>query len=110
MANRTPLNFFDAGSVNAHRYRVDVFEAYVWLFRVSVGPDFMYMDDNSKIHVANIVEDFLEEGDIRRKNWSSMSPELNLIKHVCDGLRRIIEQRNPSFRIRQELKAAILKE
>lgn len=82
MGNRTPLNFFDVGSVNKHRYRVEVIEAYVRLFRAAVGPDFMHKGDNSKIHGANNVEDFLEEGDIRRTNWSSMSPELNLKKHI----------------------------
>ena len=45
---RTPLHVFDNGSVNAQRYRQEVLEPYVRLFRGAVGPEFIFMDGASK--------------------------------------------------------------
>lgn len=66
LGSRTPLHVFDAGTVNAHRYRDEILEAYVRLFRGAFGPDFMFMDDNARPHRALIIDDFLEEENIRR--------------------------------------------
>ena len=44
---RTPLHVFDNGSVNAQRYRQEVLEPYVHLFRGAVSPEFIFMDDNA---------------------------------------------------------------
>ena len=43
----TPLHVFDNGSVNDQRYRQEVLEPYVSLFRGAVGPEFIFMDDNA---------------------------------------------------------------
>ncbi|GFV49606.1 transposable element Tcb2 transposase [Trichonephila clavipes] len=58
MDGRTDLHFFDTGSVTAERYRDEVSEPYVRLFRGAVGPEFLFMDDNAPCHRA--VLDFLE--------------------------------------------------
>lgn len=94
LGSRTPLHVFDEGSVTAQRYRDEVLEPYVRLFRGAAGPDFLFMDDNARPHRAHIVDDFLEEEDIRRMNWPAKSPDLNPIEHVWDGLGRAIARRN----------------
>lgn len=42
----------------------------------------MFVGDNAKPHRARIVEDFLEEQDIRRKSWLSRFPDLKPIEYV----------------------------
>ncbi|GFX83524.1 transposable element Tcb2 transposase [Trichonephila clavipes] len=60
MDGRTDLNFFDTGSVTAQRYKDQVLEPYVRLFRGAVGPNFIFMDDNAPYHRAVLIDDFLE--------------------------------------------------
>ena len=79
---RTDLHFFDTGSVTGQRYRDEVLELYVRLFRGAVGPDFMFMDDNAPCYRTFLVDDFLETGNIQRMSWPANSPDLNPIKHV----------------------------
>lgn len=43
---RTPLH----GSVNAQRYRQEILQPYVRLFRGAAGPEFVFMDDNARPH------------------------------------------------------------
>ncbi|GFY28100.1 transposable element Tcb2 transposase [Trichonephila clavipes] len=43
-------HFFDTGSVTAQRYKDEVLEPYVRLFRGAVRPDFIFMDDNAPCH------------------------------------------------------------
>ena len=96
--------------MNAHRYSDEILEAYVRLFRGVFGSDFMFVDDNARRHRAQIVDDFLEERDIRRLDWPSRSPDFNPIEHVWDGLGRAIAQHNPPLNNLQELKTALLEE
>lgn len=69
-----------------HIAKNEVFEVYVRLYRVVLGLDYMFMDDNAKSHRAFIVGDFLEEDDSRHTNWPSSFSDLNLIGHVWAGL------------------------
>ncbi|GFV35262.1 transposable element Tcb2 transposase [Trichonephila clavipes] len=74
MDGRTYLHFFDTGSVTPQRYRDEVLEPYVRLFRSAVGPDFIFMDDNAPYHRAVLIDDFL-----KRKTSSA-----------CRGLRTLL--------------------
>ncbi|GFU57523.1 DDE_3 domain-containing protein [Trichonephila clavipes] len=47
---RTPLHIFERGSVTGVRYRDEVLESYVCLFRDACGPEFILMDDNARSH------------------------------------------------------------
>lgn len=107
---RTPLHVFDSGTVTGVRYRDEVLEPYVRLFRGAVGPEFILMDDNARPHRALLLDEFLESEDIRRMDWPSRSPDLNPIEHVWDGLGRAIASRNPPPRTIQGLKTALLNE
>ncbi|GFS69905.1 transposable element Tcb2 transposase [Trichonephila clavipes] len=90
MDDRTDLHFFDTGSVTAQRCRDEVLEPYVRLFRGTVGPDFIFMDDNAPCHRAVLIDDFLETENIQRMSWPANSPDLNPIEDVWDMLGRQI--------------------
>lgn len=44
---RTELHVFDTGSVIGNRYCQDVVLTYVRLFRVFIGENIIFMDDNA---------------------------------------------------------------
>ncbi|GFU41982.1 transposable element Tc3 transposase [Trichonephila clavipes] len=89
MDGRTDLHFFDTGSVTAQRYRDEVLEPYVHLFRGTVGHDFIFMDDNAPCQV--LIDDFLETENIQHMSWPVNSSDLNPIELVWDMLGRQIE-------------------
>ncbi|GFV88788.1 transposable element Tc3 transposase [Trichonephila clavipes] len=86
----TDLHFFDTGSVTAQRYRDEVLDPYVHMFRDAVGPDFIFMDDNAPSHQAVLIDDFLETENIPRMSWPANSADLNPIENVWDMLGRQI--------------------
>ncbi|GFV10573.1 transposable element Tcb2 transposase [Trichonephila clavipes] len=90
MDDRTDLHFLDTGSVTAQRYRDEVLEPYVLLFRGTVGPNFLFLDDNAPCHQAVLIDDFLETENIQRKSWPANSLDLNLIEYVWYMLGRQI--------------------
>ncbi|GBM32774.1 hypothetical protein AVEN_83740-1 [Araneus ventricosus] len=49
---RTHLHVFERGTVTGVRYRNEILEPYVRLFRGAVGPEFILMDDNARPHRA----------------------------------------------------------
>ncbi|GBM79660.1 hypothetical protein AVEN_58436-1 [Araneus ventricosus] len=94
---RTPLNVFERGTVTGVRYRDEILEPYVRLFRGAFGPEFILIDDRES-HRALLVDEFLESEDIRRMDWPARYPDLNPIEHVWNALGRAIATRNPPVR------------
>ncbi|GFU55445.1 transposable element Tcb2 transposase [Trichonephila clavipes] len=84
----TPLHAFERGSVTDVRYKDEVLEAYVCLFRCACGPEFILMNDNMRPHTDLLVDEFLVNEDIRRMDWPAKSPDLNPIDKVWDALWR----------------------
>ncbi|GFX62849.1 transposable element Tcb2 transposase [Trichonephila clavipes] len=91
MDGRTDLHFFDTGFVTAQRYRDEVLEPYIRLFRGAVGSDFIFMNDNAPCHRTVRIDDFLETENIQRMSWPGNSPGLNPIEHVWDMLGRQLQ-------------------
>ncbi|GFX57158.1 transposable element Tcb2 transposase [Trichonephila clavipes] len=52
----TPLRVFESGFVTSVRYRDEVFEPYVHLFRGACATEFLLMDDNARPHRALLVD------------------------------------------------------
>ncbi|KFM60351.1 Transposable element Tcb2 transposase, partial [Stegodyphus mimosarum] len=104
---RTPLHVFERGSVTGVRYRDEVLEPYVSIFRGAVGPEFILQDDSTRPNKALPVDEFLEKEDICQIDWPARSPDLNLIQHVWDAVGRATATCNPPRTI-QELKTAFL--
>ncbi|GFW92111.1 transposable element Tcb2 transposase [Trichonephila clavipes] len=72
---RTELHIFDRGSVIGDRYCEEVLLPHVCLFRGDIGPDFIFMDDNARLHRTLAVEEVLESEDITRTVWPVNSPD-----------------------------------
>ncbi|GFV25733.1 transposable element Tc1 transposase [Trichonephila clavipes] len=66
LGSRTTLYIFNAGIVNSQCYRDEILEVNWRFFWRSVGPDYIFMDDNARLHRTHIVKEFHEEADIRR--------------------------------------------
>ncbi|GFV67312.1 transposable element Tcb2 transposase [Trichonephila clavipes] len=88
---RTELHIFDRGSVIGDRYCEEVLLPHVRLFRGAIGPDFIFMDGNARLHQTLAVEELLESEDITRMDWPEYSPDLN--PNVWDALGRHIAAR-----------------
>ena len=68
---------FDCGTVNVQRYRDEILEPHMRLFRDAVGPHFIFMDDNARSHRAHLLDDCLEREDIQHMDWPVMSLDMN---------------------------------
>ncbi|GFV36439.1 transposable element Tcb2 transposase [Trichonephila clavipes] len=79
---RTDLYIIRDGPLSARRYRDEILRPIVVPYAAAIGNDFILMDDNCRLHRANLVEDFLFEEGIVRMEWPACSPDMNPIKHV----------------------------
>ncbi|GFW30077.1 transposable element Tcb1 transposase [Trichonephila clavipes] len=106
---RTDLNV-QSVTMTGHIYRDVILGQHVRLFRGAMGAEFLFMDDITRLHRANIVDECLQAEDITRMDWPAYSPGLNPIKHVWDMLGRRIAARQPSPTCLPELRRELLDE
>ncbi|GFX10929.1 transposable element Tcb1 transposase [Trichonephila clavipes] len=104
--------YLDVQSVTmtGHICRDVILEQHVRLFRRAMGAEFLFMDDNTRLHRVNIVDESLQSEDINRMDWPAYSPDLNPIEHVWDMLGRRIGARQPPPTCLPELRRALLDE
>ncbi|GFY23127.1 ATP-binding cassette sub-family G member 1 [Trichonephila clavipes] len=96
--------------MTCHIYRDVILEQHVQLFRGTMDAEFLFMDDNARSHLANIVDECLQSEDITRMDCAAYSPELDLIEHVWDILGRRIAARQPPPTCLPELWRTLLDE
>ncbi|GFT36362.1 transposable element Tcb2 transposase [Trichonephila clavipes] len=102
---RTDLYIIRDGPLTARRYRDEILRPIVVPYAAAIVDDFILMDDNSRPHSANLVDDSLFEEGIVRMDWPACSPDMNPIEHVWDALgRRVAPQ------TLQELERTLLEE
>ncbi|GFV96193.1 transposable element Tcb2 transposase [Trichonephila clavipes] len=107
---RTDLYIIRDGPLTARRYRDEILRPIVVPYAATIGDDFILMDDNCRPHRPNLVEDFLFEEGIIRKEWPASSPDMNPIEHVWDALGRRVAGRQLPPQTLQELERALLEE
>ncbi|GFU66322.1 transposable element Tcb2 transposase [Trichonephila clavipes] len=93
-----------------HIYRDVILEQHVRLFRVCMGAEFLFMDENARSHRAIIVDECLQSEDISRMDWPAYSLDFNPIEHVWDKLGRRFAFRQPLPTFLSELRWALLDE
>ncbi|GFY13666.1 transposable element Tcb1 transposase [Trichonephila clavipes] len=67
-------------------YQKFIQEQHVCLFQGSMILEFVFMDDSTRPHSANIVNECLQSEDTIRMDWSAFSPDFNPVEHVWDLL------------------------
>lgn len=106
---RTELCVLPRNSLNAVGY-IQVLEQHLLLIVPLIGDGFIFMQDNTRPHVARIVTDYLDKAGIKRLFWPAISPDMNPIEHLWDQLGRRIRSRNPVPDNLEELSAALIEE
>ncbi|GFU56569.1 transposable element Tcb1 transposase [Trichonephila clavipes] len=81
LGSRTDLHV-QSVTMTGHIYRDVILEQDACLFRGTMGAEFLFMDDNTRPHRANIVDECLQSKDITRMEWPVYSPDLNPTEHV----------------------------
>ncbi|GFY26022.1 transposable element Tcb2 transposase [Trichonephila clavipes] len=107
---RTYIYIIRDGPLTAHRYRDKILRPIAVPYAASIGDAFILMDDNCRPHRANLVEDFLFEEGIVRREWQVCSLDMNPIEHVWDALGRRVAGRQTPPQTLQELERALLEE
>jgi hypothetical protein len=87
---RTQLVIVRNGSTTAARYRDDIIVPHVQPYAENFGPNFIFMHDNTRPHIAHIVTIALRDANIDSLEWRAKSPDLNPIEHLWDYINRRI--------------------
>lgn len=87
--------------------KYEVLDPHIKLFKVSIGNNFLLMNDNALPHHAAQVTDYLEKEEFQWMHWNAYSPNLNPIEHVWEALLHRLAFRQPPPKTYQELRSKI---
>ncbi|GFV34123.1 transposable element Tcb1 transposase [Trichonephila clavipes] len=68
LGSRTDLHD-QSVTMTDHIYRDVILEQNVRLFRGAMGAEFLFMDDNARLHSGNIKDECLQSEEITRMDW-----------------------------------------
>ncbi|GFV64478.1 transposable element Tc3 transposase [Trichonephila clavipes] len=81
LGSRTDL-LVQSVTMTGRIYQDVILEQHVRFFRGAMGAEFLFMDDHTRPHRANIVDECFQSEDITHMDWPAYSPDLNPIEHV----------------------------
>nr|CAH7729993.1 unnamed protein product [Callosobruchus chinensis] len=107
-----------SGTMTGSYYLKNIINAIVQPLRNAIGDQFIFMDDNARPHHTKAVQEALENGNIARLEWPTMSPDMNPIEHVWDYVSRpqepfltkiTLQEARKSLLLRLQIVARLLK-
>lgn len=107
---RIPLVVFGNESLTALKYLNEVLVPVVLPLAQEIGDNFVYIDDNARAHRAPEVNSFFADNFVARISWPPQSPDLDLIEHVWNYLKRQIRARRVDSSNIQEFQETIVEE
>ncbi|CAJ0938757.1 unnamed protein product [Ranitomeya imitator] len=108
LEGHTALHVLTRGSLTAIRYRDEILRPLVRPYAGAVGPGFLLKQNNARLHVAGVCQQFLQDEGIEAMDWPAHSPDLNPIEHIWDIMSRTIHQRHIAPQTVQELADALV--
>ena len=60
-------------------------------------PGRLFMQDNTSIHTANLIKDWLKDHAIEVIEWPPHSPDLNPIENLWSMLKRLVYEKHPEI-------------
>ena len=106
--SKTPLVILD-GHIIARRYTDEVLRPIVQQYMSSHSDVTVFLQDNARLHAARFTQEFLCQSGLHVMQWPPYSPDLSLIEHLWDILKKAVAKRQPQPRSRSQL-AGIVKE
>ncbi|GFS70841.1 transposable element Tcb2 transposase [Trichonephila clavipes] len=85
LGSRTDLHV-QSVTMTDHIYRAVILKQHVRLFRGAMGAEFLFMNDDTRRHRANIVYECLHSENVTRIDRPAYLLDLNPIEHVWDML------------------------